>query len=110
MTRDAIKELKKIFYESLIEDNDKWIRKTVQNSRGSWIEYRSPEYSNMKFEYCKLDGLCYVYLENMWKHYVFQPRLYNFKKHIKKIDKRYDYEKEKELLKEIDSYKWSKEK
>lgn len=109
MSRNAKKELKELFYDSLINDNDKWIKEIKTDCHGSWIEYKSPRYNNMYFKYCKLNGLCYAYVDNISRKYVFHPRLFNFRKHIRRIEDRYANSLHDDLLKEIDNYKWNKE-
>ena len=109
MTRNAKKELREIFYDSLINDNNQWIKEMKSDCHGSWIEYKSPRYENLYFKYCKLNGLCYVYFSNIDKKYVFHPRLFNFRRHIKKIEDRSAFNLHDDLLREIDVYKWYKE-
>lgn len=90
-----LKLLREKFYESIEKDNDKWKMSYHGSNSYSWIEYNSPKYNRISYNYSKLTSSVTIYIDGVAEDIfmIINPiKIIKVRKLIKQINKRYKEE------------------
>ena len=104
--KEAMISLKAKFYESLENDNDKWIMSSHGAAGYNWYEFDSPDYGTISY---KCDESC-LYVNvfiGRYKECSFRVNIFKYtkvRKLIKKIKKRYEDKHYQEINKIVKKY------